>query len=111
MQSRGDFAGRVQSRHRRLLSVGVDLDPAHHVVSGGADLHRLLGDIHGGELLELVVHPRQLLPDLVLVPPRYVEVGAAVLRGSTRPPLAVDRLGYDVASQEFWRPALGGELT
>ena len=42
---------------------GVDLDAAHHVVAGRADLHRLGGDVDVGQLLELVVHRRQPLAD------------------------------------------------
>ena len=38
--------------------VGVDLDAAHDVVAGRADLHRLRGDVDVGQLLELVVHRR-----------------------------------------------------
>ena len=45
--------------------VGVDLDAAHHVVAGRPDLHRLLGDVDVGQLLELVVHRRQPLADLL----------------------------------------------
>ena len=48
----------------RPRGVGVDLDAAHHVVAGRADLHRLRGDVDVGQLLELVVHRRQPLEDL-----------------------------------------------
>ena len=41
---------------------GVDAHAAHHVVAGRADLHRSGGDVDVGQLLELVVHGRQLAP-------------------------------------------------
>ncbi len=44
---------------------GIDLDAAHHVVLGRADLHRLLGDVNVGEFLVLVVHRRQPPEDLL----------------------------------------------
>ena len=62
-----------------LLGVGVDLDAAHHVVAGGPDLHRLGGDVDVGQLLELVVHRRQPLADVLGVTARGdVEEDAAV---------------------------------
>src|SRR5262249_7565450 len=39
--------------------VRIDLDTAHHVVTGRADFHRFLGDVDLGQLHELVVHRRQ----------------------------------------------------
>ena len=63
-------ACRRSTRRRRTgrvtaaqLGVGVDLDAAHHVVTGRPDLHRLRGDVDVGQLLELVVHRRQPAPD------------------------------------------------
>ena len=50
---------------RRHLRVGVDAHAAHHVVRGRADLHRLLRDVDVGQLLELVVHARQLALDVL----------------------------------------------
>ena len=51
--------------HARHLRVAVDAHAAHHVVRRRADLHRLLRDVDVGELLELVVHARQLLLDVL----------------------------------------------
>ena len=62
----GALAGGEQPRHDRLLGVGVDADAAHDVVRGRADFHRLLGDVEVGQLLELVVHARQLALDVRL---------------------------------------------
>ena len=70
----------------RLLGVRVDLDAAHHVVAGRADLHRLGGDVDVGQLLELVVHRRQLAPDRVgRQPGGDVQEHAAVRRAAARP--------------------------
>ena len=69
----------VQAWYAALLGVRVHLDAAHHVVAGGPDLHRLLGDVDVGQLLELVVHRRQPLADVLGVTPRGdVEEDAAV---------------------------------
>ena len=59
------LAGGEQPGTRRGAGVGVDLDAAHHVVAGRADLHRLLGDVDPGQLHELVVHRRQAPVDLL----------------------------------------------
>jgi hypothetical protein len=48
---------------------GLDLHPAHDVVAGRPDLHRLRGDVDLGQLPELVVHRRQALADVVGVAP------------------------------------------
>ena len=61
----GALAGREQARHRRHLRVAIDAHAAHDVVRRRADLHRLLGDVDVGQLLELVVHARQLLLDVL----------------------------------------------
>src|SRR5205809_791645 len=74
-----DLARREEPGHRGGRGVGVDADPAHHVVAGRTDLHRLLGDVHARQLLELVVHGRQPLPDVVSrAARRDVEVDAPV---------------------------------
>jgi hypothetical protein len=71
----GHLARCEQPGQQRRAGVGVHLDPAHHVVLGGADLHRLPGDVHPSQLQELVVHRRQLAQDL---PGRRVGVPAEV---------------------------------
>ncbi len=75
----GHLTRGVQPLDDALLGVGVDLDPAHDVVAGRPDLHRLRGDVDVGELLELVVHRRQPAPD---------ELGAAA-RGDVEEDAAV----------------------
>ncbi len=101
----GDLTGREQAGHaggRR--GVGVDLDAAHHVVAGRADLHRLGGDVDVGQLLELVVHRRQPPEDLLGGQPgRDVEEHAAVRRAAAGLDLGVDRPGHLVAGQQLGR--------
>src|SRR5690606_16512052 len=53
-----------------FLRVRVHADAAHEVVQRRPDLHRLAGDVHLGELLELVVHTRQTPLDEVGGPAR-----------------------------------------
>jgi hypothetical protein len=75
----GHLAGREQAGDERRAGVGVDLDATHHVVAGRADLHGLGRDVDVGQLLELVVHRRQPLGDLLgLEPGGDVEEHAAV---------------------------------
>ena len=98
----GDLARREQPGHPGGLGVGVDLHPAHHVVAGGPDLHRLGGDVDLGQLLELVVHRRQPLADVLRRPPRGdVEEDAAVRRPAAGLHLAVDRAGDLVTREQF----------
>ena len=69
VEARGALAAGKEPVNTAHLSLGLDADATHDVVSGRADLHGLLRNIHLRQFLELVVHPWQLLPDLVLVPP------------------------------------------
>ena len=103
----GRLASGVQSRDAGFLRFGVHLDSAHDVVGGRSDLHRLLGDVDGCEFHELVVHPRELLPDVVGVLPRDVEEDAAVRGTPSGLPLGVDRLGDHIARQQLGRAAHG----
>ena len=84
MEAGGAFAAGEQAGKGGHLGVSIHADAAHDVVRGGPDLHRLLRDVDAGELHELVVHARQLLPDVLrrvrdlLLDPRDVEVDAAM---------------------------------
>ena len=60
MQSGGGFAGGKQTRHIGHLGIAVNPHPTHHVMGGGTDLHRHLGDIDVRQLHELMVHAGQL---------------------------------------------------
>ena len=84
VQPSGAFPGGEQSGHVRHLRVGVDADAAHDVVGRRADFHRFLGDVQIGQLLELVVHARELLLDVLpgvrdmLLDPGDIEKDAAM---------------------------------
>ena len=89
-----------------LLGVGIDPNPAHEVVQGRPDLHRLRGDVHLGQLLELVVHGGELLLDVVGGPvARDVEEGAAVGAAPSLFHLVEDGACHHVAGQQLRRPA------
>ena len=55
--------------HGGLLGLRVDLHPAHDVVRGGPYFHWLFGDVNSSQLLELMVHARELFLDLFRGPP------------------------------------------
>ena len=99
--ARGEQPGHAHGR----AGVGVDLDAAHHVVTGRADLHRLRGDVDVGQLLELVVHRGQPLHDLGgRTPRRDVEEDAAVRGAAAGLDLGVDRAGDLVTREQLRRP-------
>ena len=85
---------REQSRRGGPRGIGVDLDTAHHVVTGRPDFHRFLGDVHLGQLHELVIHRRQPALDLLGGQPRCDVEEHAAVRGVT----AGLYLGVDGAS-------------
>ena len=101
------FTGRVQSGHGGCGGVGFDPDTAHDVVAGGADFHGLGGDVHAGQLLELVVHRRQAPTDVLGRAPRGdIEEDAAVGAAPAGLHFGVDRSGDFVAGEQ-----LGGSAT
>src|SRR5438874_867522 len=51
-----DFARGEEPGDRGFLGLRLYAHPAHLVVAGGADLHRLLRDIDIRQLLELMIH-------------------------------------------------------
>ena len=91
VDARRALARGEQARNGRHLRVGIDADAAHDVVRRRADLHRRRRDVEVGQLLELVVHARQLALDVLggvrqlLLDPRDVEKDAAVRRCRVRP--------------------------
>ena len=111
METGGGFSGGEETGDVGHLRVAVDADAAHHVVGGGADFHRLFGDVEVGELLELVVHAGELALDVllglgdVLLDPGDVEEDAAVRRAAAGFDFAVDAAGDVVAGEEFGRAA------
>ena len=109
VDARGALAGGEEAGNRRHLRVGIHANPAHDVVRGRADFHRLLRDVEVGELLELVVHARQLAPDVRLgvgelfLDPGDVEEDAAVRRSAAGLHLAVDAARHVVAREQLGR--------
>src|SRR6267143_3292188 len=111
VQSRADFPRGEQSRDSGHLRVAVDPYSPHHVMRRGSNLHWLAGDVDVGELLELVVHARKLLLDVLFgvrelrLDPGYVEKDAAV-----RAPAPFSHLFHDcardvIAGEQFRRTA------
>jgi hypothetical protein len=82
------------------------------VVRRRADFHRLLRDVEVGELLELVIHARQLLFDVLrrirdfFLDPGDVEEHSAVRAAAAGLHLAVDAARNVIAREQF-RRALG----
>jgi hypothetical protein len=107
MHAAGHFARGEKPGNVRNGSVGIDLDPAHHVVLGRSDLHGVLGNVHVRQLLELVVHGRQPAQDLLGGPPGGdVQEHAAVRGAAPRLDLGVVRAGHLVAGQQLRRAAV-----
>src|SRR6185503_1709210 len=103
VDTRRTFAGREQTGDRGHLRVGVHRNAAHDVVRGRTHLHRLLRDVDVGELLELVVHARELALDVLLgvrelrSDPRDVEEDTAVRAAPSLAHLAPNGAGDVVA--------------
>ena len=110
VDARRAFAGGEQPRNAGHLRVGVHPDPAHHVVRRRSHLHRRRRDVEARELLELVVHARQLAADVIrgvrelLLDPRDVEVDAAVRCAAAFADLAHDGARDVIAGEELGRP-------
>ena len=97
--------------HGRHLRIAVDADAAHDVVRGRPDLHRRRRDVDVGQLHELVVHRRQLLPDVLrcvrqlFLDPGDVEVDAAVRASAPLAHLLLDAARHVVTGEQLRRPA------
>src|SRR5437867_12638697 len=64
MESTTAFTSSEQAGNSRHLSLRMNTDAAHDVVHRRSNLHRSCGDVDIGELLELMVHARQLFLDV-----------------------------------------------
>src|SRR5712691_1740055 len=102
-----------QARHVRHLRVPVDPHAAHDVMGCRTDLHRLRGDVEVSKLLELVVHARQLLLDVLgpvrnpRLDPGDVEEHAAVRAAPAGFDLPHDAAAHVVTRQELRRSSGG----
>ena len=111
VDARRALARGEQARDRRHLRVGIDADAAHDVVRRRPDFHRLLRDVEVGELLELVIHARELALDVLLgvrellLDPRDVEKHAAVRDSAPGLDLAVDAARHVIAREQLRRTA------
>ena len=111
VDARRALARGEESGHGRHLRLAVNAHAPHDVVRRRADLHGFLRDVDVGELLELVVHARQLLADVFFrvgqprLDPRDVEEDAAVRAAAPRLHLAHDAARDVVACEQLGRPA------
>ena len=108
MEPTRDLAGRIQARHAREPVIGSHPDAAHRVVHRRADLHRAGRDVDVGELLELLIHRRQLAAHALGGQVADVEEDAAVGRATALADLGVDGSGYVVAGRELRRATVVG---
>src|SRR5438093_2576449 len=96
VQTRRRFAGGEEARNGGHLRLAIDPDAAHHVVRGGPYLHRFRRVVDIGKLLELVIHARQLLLDMLrsvrdlFLDPRNIEKNPAVRASAAGLDLAHD---------------------
>ena len=103
MQARGGFSRGKQPGHIRHLRIAIHADAAHHVMRGGPDFHRLLGNVNIGQLLELVVHAGQFALNVrggfrdVLPDPGDVEIDAAVRASAAALDFAIDATRHMIA--------------
>ena len=97
--------------HAGHLRVGIHADAAHDVMRGRADFHRLARDVDVGQLLELVIHARQLALDVLggvrelFFDPGDVEKDAAVRAAAAFLDFAHDAAGDVIAREQFRRTA------
>src|SRR5436309_15276733 len=104
MESTTAFTSSEQAGNSRHLSLRMNTDAAHDVVHRRSNLHRSCGDVDIGELLELMVHARQLLLDVFrsvrdfFFDPGDVEENTAVRTSSAFLYLAQDA-SYDMISR------------
>src|SRR4051794_25005463 len=111
MQSCRNLAGGKQSGHTGHLGFRVYTHPAHDIMGGGPDLHRLLSDVKISELHELVIHARQLLFDVFrcvrdfLFNPGNIEKYASMRTASAGSNFVHDTARDVISSEKFRRTA------
>ena len=110
VQARGALSGCEEPGNVCHLRVRVNAHTAHHVVSGRADLHRLLGNVDVGEFFELVVHAGQLALDVFrstgkfLLDPRNVQEDTAMRASPPFLDFPHDAARHVVTGQQFRGP-------
>ena len=68
MQTRSGLPGSIEARDAGRRGIGVHAYPAHHIVAGWTNFHRLFRNIKVTQLLKLVVHIWQFALDGFWVP-------------------------------------------
>ena len=106
MQSRCRLPCGIQSWNSRLLGLRIHLNAPHHIVCCRPYFHRLLCYVDSCKLLELMIHPRQFLPNLISRPPRYIQIRPPMLTCTACCLFAVNCLGNYIARQKFWRSSV-----
>jgi hypothetical protein len=108
---RRSFTRGEQPGDGRHLRIAVHADAAHGVVRGGPHLHWFARDVHVRELLELMIHARELSLDVLLrvrqplLDPRDVQIDASVGAAATFLDLADDAARNVVTGEQLRRPA------
>src|SRR3974390_1718199 len=99
MESSAAFSRGKQSGNVRHLRIRINADTTHHVVRRWSDFHCFYRDVDVRELLELVIHARELLLDV------FAGVGNAVLNpgdiqkhATMRAPAAIAHFSPNAAS-------------
>src|SRR5947199_4872014 len=111
MESTTAFTSSEQAGNSRHLSLRMNTDAAHDVVHCRSNLHRSCGDVDIGELLELMVHARQLLLDVFrsvrdfFFDPGDVEENTAVRTSPAFLDFAHDATCDMISRQKFRRAA------
>src|SRR5437879_1177206 len=111
MKATAALAGSEQAGHRRHLRLWMNADAAHDVVHRWPNFHRSCRNVDIGELLELVVHTRQLLLNVFrrvwdfFFDPGDVEKYTAMRTSPAFLDLAHDAAGDVVSCQQFGRAA------
>src|SRR5262245_1315303 len=111
MESTTALTSSEQAGNGRHLSLRMNTDAAHDVVHRRSNFHRSCGDVDIGELLELMVHARQLLLDVFrsvgdfFFDPGDVEENTAVWASPAFLDLAHDATCDVISRQKFWRAA------
>ncbi len=101
MQPGGRLTGRIHPGNRRCPGLGFDPQPAHRVMDGRRDLHRLLRDVDIRQPEELLVHRRQLFLDFFCAEVANIQVRAAVFRAASRLDFLVDGPRHHIARGEL----------
>src|SRR5262249_24748304 len=100
-----------QARYSRHLAVGIDAHTTHNVMGRGSNLHWRLGDADIRQLLELMIHTRELLLNMsrgigkFLLDPGDVQEHSTMRTSPALLDFANNAARHVVACQELGRTA------